>query len=105
MRRSARERRRMKEGFASRKCGSWYPFPNARASILSPPTDSANELKSSRVATTRSFANAEPQQTDNMSTKRMSFLECMEFSSERMGAMGADRELKLQENLVGDDSF
>src|SRR2546426_1937069 len=105
MRRSARERRTMKEGFASRKCGSWYPFPNALASILSPPTDSASELKSSRVATTRSFAKAESQKAASMSTKSRIFRVFMAFSSERMGAMGADRELKLQENLVGDDSL
>src|SRR6185295_3869120 len=103
MRRSAFESLRMNDGLASTKCGSWYPRASANVSTWSPPIVCASDAKSSRVETTWSFAAASPcasaaavprRTKRNM---RASFM----LASEGMGAVGADGELHLEQDLVG----
>src|SRR2546425_7677588 len=95
---------RMNDGLASTKCGSWYPFTRAKVSTRSPPTASASEARSCRVVTTLSLAKAGVSGSPRKARARpatASFVDFIGSSSERVGAMGADRELNLKKKLVG----
>src|SRR5512132_833078 len=95
-----------KLGLASTKCGSWYPLAMESTVILSPPTSEAMEARSDVVAMTLRAAEAGdaarmPPRIAAIERLRM----LIEFTpSEGMGAVGADREEKLEEGLVGGDA-
>src|SRR2546425_4987063 len=94
----------MNDGLASTKWGSWYPFTRARVSTRSPPTRSASEARSCRVVTTLSLAKAGDSGSPRRARARpatASFVGFIMNSLERVGAMGADRELDLKKQLIG----
>src|SRR5438093_8516704 len=101
---------RTKLGLASTKWGSWYPRESDSALILSPPTSRAIAARSSVAVTTFSgpAARATPGRPGASSapTAKTAKRDLMAASPlERVGAVGADGKLHLEEQLVGLDVF
>src|SRR2546422_877534 len=74
----------------------------AKVSTRLPPIESAIEAKSWRLVTTLTTAKAGEAATEKTRARRTAFF--IFRSSERMGAVRADRELELEEGFVRLDS-